>query len=152
MIYPSGFRCLYLYWISSTLFIVQRGEKQTKKKIKDLILLKTSSDPLNMCICSLTVEEALSDWLRYRHFHCDLEGPNFHRWNRCVLSSGAAEPLLMVSLETRRHCMHEKYCWQQCPYHVILRNWAKILIPPFTFLNLFDRYPTIPSSLLAANK
>lgn len=117
-------------------------------RFKGVILLKTSSDPLNMPICSMTLEEALSDRLRYRHFHCDLEGPNFLWWNRCVLSYGAAESLLMVTLETQRHCMHEKCCWQQCSYHVILRNWAKILIPPFTFLNLFDRHPTItiPSS------
>lgn len=108
--------------------------------------------PLNMSICSLTADEALGDWLRCRHFHCDLEEPNFHQWNRCVFCPGAAVSLLMLTLETQRHCIHEKYCWQQYSYPAILRYGAKILISLFTvtFLNLFARHPTISSISLSS--
>lgn len=60
-------------------------------------------------LCSLTVKETLDDWLRHRHFVCDLKGIEFHQWNRCVFSCHAEELLLMLTLETRGYNIYEKY-------------------------------------------
>lgn len=97
-------------------FIGQRWEGKKKKKknqgcVEFFSKLVLMDYPLSMSFCSLTVKETLDDWLRHRHFLCDLEGPEFHQWNRCVFSSHAEELLLMLTLETRGHNIYEKYCW-----------------------------------------
>lgn len=125
---------------SDNLSSLSNPERIRKKQFKSIILHKNSSDELSSkhVHCSLNAEEALGNWLRCRHFHCDLKGPSFHWWNRFVLSSNTAEPLLMMILETQRHYVHEKYFWQEWAYPEILWNWTKILIPPFmmTFLSV----------------
>lgn len=99
--------------ILSSLYSPERRRGKKKKKnsrVSFFSELVETNYPVNMSICPLTVEEALGDQLRCKHFHCGLEGPNLHRWNRLVFYSHAAEALLMLSLETERHCIHEKYC------------------------------------------